>query len=84
LFLEPLWQNQKVREIMTDTTINKPRRFSRRMLTLFWSALIAVITITLLAYERVDVLYILATIALIVLLAVVATSDLEGKTRTKS
>lgn len=69
---------------MTDTTINKPRRFSRRMLTLFWSALIAVITITLLAYERVDVLYILATIALIVLLAVVATSDLEGKTRTKS
>ena len=69
---------------MTDTTINKPRRFSRRILTLFWSALIAIITITLLAYERVDVLYILATIALIALLAVVATSDLEGKTRSKS
>ncbi len=68
---------------MADTTV-KPRRFSRRMLTLFWSAIIAIITITLLAYERIDILYILATISLIVLLAVVATSDLEGKTRTKS
>ena len=69
---------------MTETTINKPRRFSRRMLTLFWSAIIAIITITLLAYERVDILYILATISLIVLLAVVANSDLEGKTKVKS
>lgn len=69
---------------MTGTTINKPRRFSRRMLTLFWSAIIAIITITLLAYERIDILYILATIALIALLAVVATSDLEGKTRIKA
>ena len=68
---------------MTDTTINKPRRFSRRMLALFWSAIIAIITITLLAYERIDILYILATISLIVLLAIVATSDLEGKTKSK-
>ena len=69
---------------MADTTINKPRRFSRRMLTLVWCAIIAVITITLLAYERIDVLYILATIALVVMLAVVATSDLEGKTKRNS
>ncbi len=54
------------------------------MLTLVWCAIIAVITITLLAYERIDVLYILATIAVVVLLAVVATSDLEGKTKTNS
>ncbi|MEP6923531.1 MAG: hypothetical protein ABI954_03620 [Pyrinomonadaceae bacterium] len=66
---------------MADTTINKPRRFNRRTMTIFWSAIIAAVTITLLAYERIDVLYVLATIALVVLLAVVATADLEGKTK---
>lgn len=69
---------------MAETTTNKPRRFSRRMTTVLWSAIVAAITITLLAYERIDVLYLLATISLVVLLVVVATSNLEGKAKINS
>lgn len=59
--------------------INKPRRLSRRLLTVLWSVAIGALTIILLAYERIDVLYVLATIALVVLLVIVANADLEGK-----
>ena len=66
---------------MTDTTINKPRRFSRRAVTLFWCVIIAAVTIYLLATERLDILYVLASVSLIALLAIVALADLEGKAK---
>lgn len=64
---------------MAETTINQPRRFSRRLITTFWSVVVALAIIALLVYERIDVLYILATLALVALLVTVATSNLEGR-----
>lgn len=55
--------------------------FSRRTVTAFWSVLVVAVIIALLVYERIDVLYLLATLALVILLGIVATSDLEGKTK---
>ncbi len=62
-------------------TINQQRRLSRRTFTLLVSAAIAAVTMILLIYERLDILYILATLALVALLVVVATADLEGRTK---
>lgn len=62
-------------------TINRPPRFSRRLTTIFWSAIVALAIIALLVYERIDILYILSTLALVALLVVVASSNLEGKSR---
>ena len=66
---------------MANTNLGTKRRFSRRVVTIFWSVIVAAITIALLSYQRIDVLYILATLALVALLVVVATADLEGKSR---
>ncbi len=48
------------------------------MVTIFWSAIVIVVLSTLLYYERIDVLYILATIGLVALLLIVAFANLEG------
>ena len=48
------------------------------MMTLIYSAIVAAVIVTLLYYERIDVLYILATLGLVVLLLVVAFANLEG------
>ena len=64
---------------MAQISDNKKRRFSRRTTTFFWSVIVATLTIILLAYERIDILYVLATLALVVLLAIVAKANLEGK-----
>jgi hypothetical protein len=61
----------------------KNSRMSRRTTTLIGCAVIAAITITLLYFERVDILYVLATLAIVVLLAIVANADLEGKAKIK-
>ena len=55
------------------------RRYSRRGITLFYGAIIAVIVIALLYFEQIAALYLLATISLVVLLVVVAMTDLETK-----
>jgi cell division protein FtsW (lipid II flippase) len=57
----------------------KKRKFTRRMMTLIYFVITAVVIATLLAYERIDVLYILATLGLVVLLLIVAFADLEGR-----
>lgn len=67
---------------MTQLTDNRKRRFGRRTMTIFWSVIVATITIILLAYERIDILYVLASLALVVLLVIVATANLEGKNET--
>lgn len=60
----------------------KPKRkgLSRRMMTLIYGAIVAAVIVALLYYERIDVLYILATLGLVALLLTVAFANLEGKT----
>jgi uncharacterized membrane protein len=53
------------------------KKFSRRTIALFWLVLVAVVIGFLLVYEQIAVLYILATLSLVVLLLVVAFADLE-------
>jgi hypothetical protein len=53
------------------------QRFSRRTIALFWLALFAIVIGTLIAFEQIAVLYVLATVSLVVLLLIVAFADLE-------
>lgn len=52
-------------------------KFSRRTVALFWSLGIGALIAALLYYEQIAVLYVLATIGLVVLLLIVAFADLE-------
>ena len=58
----------------------KRKGLSRRMMTLIYGAIVAAAIVALLYYERIDVLYILATLGLVALLLTVAFANLEGKT----
>lgn len=51
-------------------------RRRRRLITILWTALLAIVTITLIYKEMTAVLYILATLGVTALLVVVAMSDL--------
>jgi hypothetical protein len=50
--------------------------------TLLWSAVVAAVVIGLIWKEQVALLYILATVSVTVLLAIVALADLHGAQRT--
>jgi membrane protein YdbS with pleckstrin-like domain len=52
-------------------------RYSRRFIALFWLLLIIVVIGTLLYFEQIAVLYVLATLSLVLLLLVVGFADLE-------
>jgi len=54
------------------------RSFGRRTIAVFWFALVAIISGVLIAIQQIPILYLLATLALAVLLLVVAFSDLEN------
>ena len=53
-------------------------KYSRRTVALFWVALLAIVVGILLYFEQIAVLYVLATIGLVALLAIVGTADLEN------
>lgn len=53
-------------------------KYSRRTVALFWVALLAIVIGILLYLEQIAILYVLATIGLVVLLAIVGTADLEN------
>ncbi len=53
------------------------QRFSRRTIALFWLAVLAVLIGTLIALEQIAILYVLATVSLVILLLIVAFADLE-------
>ena len=53
-------------------------KYSRRTIALFWLLLVAVVIGVLLYLEQVAMLYVLATLALVILLLIVAFSDLEN------
>lgn len=57
-------------------TENK-NKFSRRTVALLWLLILSVVIGTLLYLEQIAVLYVLATLSLVVLMLIVAFSDLE-------
>jgi len=58
-------------------------RYSRRSIALFWLAIVSIVIFSLIYFEQIAVLYILATISLAVLLLIVGFADLEGVSREK-
>ncbi len=52
-------------------------RYSRRFIALFWLLLISIVIGTLLYFEQIAILYVLATLSLVLLLLVVGFADLE-------
>jgi len=55
----------------------KNSKYSRRSVALFWLLLVAIVIGTLIYFEQIAILYVLATLALVVLLFIVGFSDLE-------
>jgi hypothetical protein len=55
----------------------KNTKFSRRSIALFWLAMVAIVIGFLIYFELIALLYVLATLALVVLLIIVAFADLE-------
>jgi hypothetical protein len=55
----------------------KISKFSRRSVALFWLAVVAIVIGFLIYFEQIALLYVLATLALVVLLLIVGFSDLE-------
>ena len=53
------------------------QRFGRRTIALFWLALVAILIGVLIYLEQIAVLYVLATVSLVVLLLIVAFAHLE-------
>lgn len=52
-------------------------RFSRRTIALFWLLLVGIVIGTLIYLEQIALLYVLATLSLVVLLLIVGFADLE-------
>lgn len=52
-------------------------KLSPRKLALVWMVLTAIVIGVLIAYEQISILYVLATLALVILLLIVGFSDLE-------
>ena len=57
------------------------KKFSRRTVAFFYLLVVSIVIGTLIAYEQISILYVLASLALIALLLVVGFADLEGAGR---
>ena len=55
----------------------KQSKYSRRTVALFWLALVAVVIGVLISLEQIALLYVLATVSLVILLLIVGFADLE-------
>ncbi len=64
--------------------LNKNKKFGRRTIALFWLLLVGIVIGTLIYFEQISILYVLATLALVTLLLIVGFADLEGVKRTDS
>lgn len=53
-------------------------RFSRRGVALFWLLVLSILIGTLIYLEQIAILYVLATLSLVVLLLIVGFADLEN------
>ena len=56
---------------------NITKKFSRRTIALFWTLVVGIVIGSLIYYEQISVLYVLATLSLVVLLLIVGFADLE-------
>ncbi len=56
----------------------KNSKYSRRVVALFWLAIVAVVIGALIYFQQIALLYVLATIALVALLLIVGFADLEN------
>jgi len=57
--------------------VTKRKKFSRRVTALFWLGLVGAVIGVLIYLEQIAILYVLATLSLVVLLITVGFSDLE-------
>ena len=57
---------------------NIANKFSRRLIALFWTLVVAAIIGVLIYLEQISILYVFATLSLVVLLLIVGFADLEG------
>jgi len=57
--------------------IGKQSRFSRRIIALFWLAMVSLVIGVLIYLEQIALLYVLATLSVVVLLLIVGFADLE-------
>jgi uncharacterized protein (UPF0212 family) len=57
---------------------NVSKRFGRRTIAMFWSVLVGVVIASLIYYEQISILYVLATLALVALLLIVGFANLEN------
>jgi hypothetical protein len=58
--------------------LQKQSKFSRRTVALFWLVLVGIVIGALIAWEQIAILYVLATLFLVILLLIVAFADLEN------
>lgn len=58
-------------------------RYSRRAIALFWLAIVSIVIFSLIYFEQIAILYILATLSLVILLLIVGFADLEKVSREK-
>ena len=58
--------------------LNFHKKFGRRTVALFWLLFVGIVIGVLIYLEQVAILYVLATLALVVLLLIVAFADLES------
>ena len=56
-------------------------KFSRRTVALFWLVIVSIVIGSLIAYEQIALLYVLATLLLVALLLIVGFADLENVDR---
>ncbi len=56
----------------------KESKYSRRMIALFWCMVVAIVIGSLIYFEQIAMLYVLATLSLVALLLIVGFSDLEN------
>jgi hypothetical protein len=57
---------------------NSAKKMSRRMVALLWLLAVSIVIGVLIAYEQISILYVLATLFLVVLLVIVGFADLEN------
>ena len=55
----------------------KQSKYSRRTVALFWLLVVGIVIGSLIYWEQIAALYVLATLALVVLLVIVGRADLE-------
>lgn len=58
--------------------VKEKKKLSSRKVALLWMAAVAIVIAVLIAYEQLSVLYVLATLGIVVLLFIVAFADLES------